>query len=241
MKKSLLTLIIISSLISAASTEQITQYLSLSHSEQEVLAVEQVFDSMRQKQKSNESNESTSQTAIVYQEYLEEHLSSLELEEILALYRLPTMSRYTSEVKNFEINQEDMDAFLESLKEEPLSSEREELVDTIVKNIINEELQLNFYRSMMQRYQSRENNNSKEPTTREKRYVDAMRSAAKNHLLYGTQVFSMEEMKELKDSLSSAIFQKVKRVENEALIQIMNNYIKGVVSKPKKLSKSYIK
>lgn len=148
------------------------------------------------------------------------------------------MERYVSEIKTFNINQEDMDAFLASLKEEPLSSEREDIVNEVVDNIVNEELQLNFYRSMMQRYQSpkkKSDNNNSKMNSREKSYVDSMKMSTKNHLLYGSQILSMEEMQELKEAIGSSIFQKVKRVENEALVQIMNNYIQGIVSKPKKL------
>ena len=230
-----------------ASTEQILQYLSLSHSDQQLISIEQVFDSMRQRQEQNESsesNESTSQVSVVYQDYLEEHLSSNEIEEMLVLYRIPAMERYVSDVKTLVINDDDMNAFLESLKEEPLSNEREEIIDEIVSKLINEKLQLNFYRSMMQRYtqkadsnttkRDKENNETK-MTPREKRFVESMKKSAKNRLLYGTQVFSLEEMKELRKAIGSSIFSKVKKVENEALIQIMNDYIRGVASKPKRL------
>jgi hypothetical protein len=44
----------------------------------------------------------------------------------------------------------------------------------------------------------------------------------------------MEEMHELKKGIESSIFQKIKRVENEALVQIMNDFIQGIVSKPKR-------
>jgi len=146
------------------------------------------------------------------------------------------MSRYISEVKNFNINEEDMNAYLASLKDEPILSEREDIVDDIIKVVINEKLQLNFYRSMMQRY-SENNNTSKNSdnnmTKREKSYVNSMKKAAKNRLLYGSQVFSLEEMHELKDAIESSIFKKIKRVENEALVQIMNDFIRNIVSKPK--------
>ncbi|CAA6799003.1 MAG: Unknown protein [uncultured Sulfurovum sp.] len=239
MKKLLLLLILIQQTLFSATTEEILEYLSLSHSEQRVLGIEQVFDSMRQNQENNESNESTTQTSIVFQEYLEEHISSNEIVKALALYRLPIMNRYVSEVKNFNINQEDMDAFLASLEEEPLLTEREDIVDDIVKVLVNEELQLNFYRSMMQRYpetNSSNNTDDNESTMspREERYVSSMKTSTKNKLLYGSQVFSMEEMSELKDAIDSSIFKKIKRVENEALVQIMDNFIQGIVSEPKR-------
>ena len=239
MKNILFATLLSSQMLFSASSEQILQYLSLSHSEEQVLSIERVFDSMRSTQERNESNESTSQVSIVYQEYLEEHLSSNEVEKLLKLYRQPIMERYVSEVKNFSINQDDMDAFLENLKEEPLSTERSEIVDEIIAVLVNEKLQLGFYRSMMQRYQpkpdgnqSNENNASK-MSKQEERYLDSMKKAEKNHLLYGSQVFSLEEMSELQDTIKSSIFKKIKRVENEALVGIMNNFIQGIVSEPK--------
>ena len=238
MKKIILLWMLTFQTLFSANTEEILEYLSLSHSEQEVIGIANVFDSMRQSQENNESNASTTDVVIVYQEYLEEHLSSNEISKLLELYRLPIMNRYVSEVKNFTINQEDMDAFLASLEEEPLLSEREDIVDGIVDVLINEKLQLNFYRSMMQRYSddntssSSENNESK-MGPREKSYVNSMKKASKNKLLYGSQVFSFEEMNELKDAIDSSIFKKVKKVENEALVQIMNDFIQGIVSEPK--------
>jgi len=221
----------------AATHEEIVNYLSLSHSEQEIVSMAQVLDSMRQTQDNNESNASTTDVETLYQEYLETHISSNEISKLLELYRLPIMNRYVTEVKNFEINEEDMNAFLASLKEEPILSERQDIVDDIVKVVINEKLQLNFYRSMMQRY-SENNNTSKKSdnnmTKREKSYVESMKKRAKNRLLYGSQVFSLEEMHELKDAIKSSIFKKIKRVENEALVQIINNFIQNIVSKPKK-------
>lgn len=237
MKKLILLFILSLQTLFAASTEEILEYLSLSHSEQEVLDIEQVFNSMRQSQENNESNASTTQVTIVYQEYLEEHISSNEITKALELYRTPIMQRYVSEVKNFTINQDDMDAFLASLEEEPLLTEREDIADDIVKALVNEKLQLNFYRSMMQRYadtNSSEDNNESAMTPREESYVNSMKKSSKNKLLYGSQVFSLEEMNELKDAIESSIFKKIKRVESEALVQIMNNFIQGIVSEPKR-------
>jgi len=236
MNKTLLLLSIMFQTLFAATHEEIVNYLTLSHSEQEVVSMAQVFDSMRQTQENNESNESTTDVETLYQEYLETHISSNEITKLLKLYRSPIMSRYISEVKNFNINEEDMNAYLASLKDEPILSEREDIIDDIVKVVINEKLQLNFYRSMMQRYSESNSSSQKHDTNmtkREKRYVDSMKKTAKNRLLYGSQVFSIEEMKELKSAIESSIFKKIKRVESEALVQIMNEFIRNIVSKPK--------
>ncbi len=237
MKKIFILITLTVQLLFGASSEEVLQYLSLSHSEQEVLGIEQVFNSMRETQENNDSNVSTTQVSIVYQEYLETHISSNEIDKILQLYRLPIMQRYVNEVKNFTINQEDMDAFLASLEEEPLLTERQDIIEDLLKVLVNEELQLNFYRSMMQRYadtNSSSENNESAMSKQEEGYINSMKKSVKNQLLYGTQVFSLEEMRELKEAMDSSIYKKIKRVENEALVQIMNDFIRGIISKPKR-------
>ncbi|HHD82273.1 MAG TPA: hypothetical protein ENK82_08880 [Campylobacterales bacterium] len=150
------------------------------------------------------------------------------------------MQSYITEVKTFQITEDDMKAYLEALEEEPLKSDRELIIDEIVKILVNETLQLNFYRSMMQRYPdkiSSNENNESNLTSSERSYVNGVKKSTKNRLLYGTQTFSLEEMHELKEAIGSSIFLKVKKVENEALIQIMNDFIRGIVSKPKRHEK----
>jgi len=238
MKKILLTLLITLQTLFSASSEEITQYLSLSQSEQDVIMIAQVFDSMRSKQENNESNGSTNDVTIVYQEYLEEHLSSNEITKAIELYNQPIMQSYITEVKTFHITDDDMKAFLESLKEEPLKSDRELIIDEIMGIFVNDTLQLNFYRSMMQRYPdkiSSQKNNESNLTRSEQGYLEGIKASTKNRLLYGTQTFSFDEMHELKKAIESSIFSKVKKVENEALVQIMNDFIRGIISKPKQV------
>jgi len=71
MNKTFLLLSIMFQTLFAATHEEIVNYLTLSHSEQEVVSMAQVFDSMRQTQENNESNESTTDVETLYQEYLE--------------------------------------------------------------------------------------------------------------------------------------------------------------------------
>jgi hypothetical protein len=238
MKKIFITLYLTLQTLYAASSEEISQYLSLSHSEQDVIMIAQVFDSMRAKQENNESNGSTNDVTIVYQEYLEAHLSSNEIQKAIVLYNQPIMQSYITEVKTFHITDDDMKAFLENLEEEPLQSDREVLIEDMMKTLVNDTLQLNFYRSMMQRYPDRisdSQNSEANLTSSEQSYLESIKTSTRNRLLYGTQTFSNEEILELKDAIESAIFTKVKRVENEALVQIMNDFIRGIVSKPKRL------
>ena len=230
--KKLFLISLLSSLLFSATSEQIEQYLSISKADAQLVSIEQVFDSMRQNQEREDND--TQEINQIYRGYLEEHLSSNELEELLALYRTPIMQRYVVEMES-SISKEDMDAFLKDLEENPWSTERLEIIDNILNLTVKEEEIFTFYQAMTQRYRktSTDNNKTKEPTKQEQQYVDMMKKGAKEELLYGLQVLSIEEMRELKSALASSILSKASKVESGAMVHVMNQFIKGITSEPK--------
>jgi hypothetical protein len=235
-KKIVILLFCFVQILYSATAEQIENYLSLSRSDAQLINIEQVFDSMR-----GDEDNSTQEINQIYTHYLEEHLSSNELEELLELYRIPIMQRYVIEMDIGEIPTSEMNSFLNSLKENPLSTERSEIVEKILEQIIDEKQILAFYASMTQRYRqknNKENNESKKITQQEKNFLNMMKTSEKNSLLYGTQVLSIEEMQELDQALHSSIISKVKKVESNALIHVMNTFIQNMVSKPKDSNES---
>ena len=226
----------LSSLLFSASSEQVEQYLTVSKADAQLVAIEQVFDSMRQKQKREDNN--TQEINQIYRNYLEEHLSSNEIEKLLELYRTPIMQRYVVEMDMGEIPKSEMQNFLKTIEEEPLSTERLDIIEDILEHTIDDKQILAFYKSMTQRYQKKsdkeaDKNSTKEPTKEEQRYLDMMKQGTKNSLLYGTQVFSIEEMKELDNALKSSILSKASKVESEAMVHVMNEFIQGITSQPK--------
>jgi len=232
--KNIFILSLLSTLLFSSTSEQIEAYLSLSKTDSELIAIEEVFDGMR----ADEDN-STQEINQIYSLYLEEHLSSNEVEELLALYRTPIMQRYVIEMDIGELPVDEMKIFLSSLKETPLSTQRLDIIDNILKHTVNDEQILAFYASMTQRYQpkkeknSSEKNATKEPTKREKKFLEMMKKDAKNSLLYGTQVLSIEEMNELNTALKSTIISKASQVESSAMVHVMNTFIQGIVAEPK--------
>jgi hypothetical protein len=231
--KKLFLISLFSSLLFSASSEQIEQYLSISKADAQLVSIEQVFDSMRQNQEREDNN--SQEINQIYRKYLEEHLSSNELEELLALYRTPIMQRYVVEMES-SISKEDMSAFLKDLEENPLTTERLDIVDNILKLTVKEDEILAFYKSMTQRYRKAskksDNNQTIKPTKQEQQYVEMVKEGTKNELLYGLQVLSIEEMKELKSALESAVISKASKIESEAMIHVMNQFIQGITSKP---------
>jgi len=226
--------VILGQLLFASTQEQIEQYLSISKSDNELIQIEQVFDSMRQDVESDNNN--TQEINQIYKEYLQEHLSNNEADNLLALYRTPIMQRYVIEMESSTVSQEDMRAFLEDVKENPLSSEREDIIEEILKVTVNDKQVLAFYKSMTQRYtpiKKQEDNSTKKMSKQEERYLEMMKKGTRNALLYGTQVLSNEEMHELNKALHSSILSKTAKIESEAMVYVMNGFIKSITSKPK--------
>ncbi|MBU1667711.1 hypothetical protein KKC13_04775 [bacterium] len=229
-------------LLFAATSEQVDQYMSLSHSDRALIEVEQMFENLSQSMETLDNNRSD-QITLSYEMYIGKHISEDEMEELLAIYRKPVMQRYVVEMDTIEIPKEEMEEFLRTLKENPLSTERMDIINNIVENIINEETMLSFYKSMMQRYIPKEDNSNKETNSsttkeldlQEKQFIEMMKEATKKELLYGTQVLSMEEMREINDISKSSLMTKVMKVENEAVIEIVDNFIKLIISEPKSL------
>jgi len=242
MYKIIILLTLCTNLIFSATSEQVDQYMGLSHSDRVLMEIEKMFSNLSESMETSDENRSNELT-LDYQIYIGKHISDNEMDELLTLYRKPIMQQYVNEMDMVEIPKEEMTDFLNALKENPLSTERQEIVDELLKTIVNEELLLNFYTNMMQRYQvkddnnqtkKRESNSSKKIRTKEEQqFIDIMKSGIRQDILYGTQVLSLEEMKKINNIMQSSIMRKITKIENEAIIEIMNNFIKSIVSKPK--------
>lgn len=227
-------------LLFAATSEQVDQYMTLSHSDRALIEIEQFFENLSQSTETSENNQSE-QITLAYEIYIGKHISEDEMEDILAIYRKPVMQRYVVEMDTTEIPETEMKEFLLTLEEHPISTERMDIVNKIIDHIIDEETMLTFYKSMMQRYIPQEDNREKErsdtkkrePNSDEQEFINLMKDATRQELLYGTQVLSMEEMREIHDIFGSTLMSKITKVENEAVIQIMDNFIKLIVSEPK--------
>jgi len=236
-----------STFVFSATSQQIDQYMSTTHSDRALIEIENMFSNLSDTMDLSDDNISE-QITLDYQIYLGKHISEDEIEELLALYRKPIMQQYINEMDMVDIPNEEMENFLLTIKEEPLSTERQDIIDELLKTIVNEELLLNFYESMMQRYptksdsnqskeKEKESNSTKNPTEEEKKFLNIMKKGIEQELLYGTQVLSLEEMKKVNEVMKSSVITKARRVENEAIINIMNNFITRIISQPKEAEK----
>ncbi len=234
--------------IFSATSQQVDQYMSTTHSDRELIEVEQMFSNLSDSMDLSDDNISN-QITLDYQIYLGKHISEDEMEELLAIYRKPVMQQYINEMDIVDIPADEMENFLLTLKEEPLSTERQDVIDELLKTIVNEDLLLEFYESMMQRYTIKDNNDinkskekkntttTKEPSKEAKRFLDIIKKGIEQELLYGTQVLSLNEIKKVNEIMKSSVVSKARKVEDKAIIEIMNNFIKQIISEPKEVEK----
>ena len=236
---------ILTNLIFSATSQQVDQYMSVTHSDRALIEIEKMFSNLSENIELSDDNSSNEMT-LYYQVYLGKHISENEMDELLTLYRKPIMQQYINEMDMFDIPESEMTDFLKTLKENPISTERKDIIDELLSSMINEELLLNFYSSMMQRYQSEDVNQSKKretnsgkktPTAEEQKFIDIMKEGISKELLYGTQVLSLDEMKKVNTIMKSSVITKATKVEHEAIIAIMNDFIKNIITKPKNLEK----
>ena len=233
--------------IFSATSQQVDQYMSTTHSDRELIEIEQMFSNLSNTMDLSDDNISN-QITLDYQIYLGKHISEDEMEELLAIYRNPVMQQYINEMDIIDIPEDEMENFLLTLKEEPLSTERQDVIDELLKTIVNEDLLLEFYESMMQRYTIKDNNDTnrnkekkntttKKPSEEAKRFLDIIKKGIEQELLYGTQVLSLDEIKKVNEIMKSSVVSKARKVEDKAIIEIMNNFIKQIISEPKEVEK----
>jgi len=239
MKKTVLLLVVVSQFIFGATSEQVEKYMSLSHADRSLLEIEMMLDSMRESMKMADNNDSSQDMGIAYRDYFERHISENEMDELLALYRTPIMQLYVEETDTTDIPAGEIEAFLSNLEENPLSSERKNVIKELVDMLIDEETMSKFYKTMMQRYfekQKRDDNGSKESkaTPQEKEFISMMKNGVKQELMYSTQTLNLEELKEVNSIMKKGIMVKATKVGREAIIEIMDKFIKLILSDVKR-------
>lgn len=235
-----MTILLFTSLLFSATSEQVDQYMSLSSSDRELIELEKMFDNLVQSLEIDDDNLS-SQITLAYQIYLGKHISEDEMEELLTVYRKPVMQHFIVEMDSTEIPEEEVNNFLRTIEENPLPTQRMDIIDNLRDNLVDDETMRNFYKIMMQRYvsvqketnQTNKEHNTTAATKAEKEFIEIIKEGTKRELLYGTQVLSIQEMQELNDIYGTPLMKKVTKIENEAIIDIMNNFIQAIISNPK--------
>ena len=208
MKKLLYTLTLLTHFTLAATPEQIEQYLSVSNSEEELLSLQSQFSSMQNSFKSQENNASDDNTydmqmlSIRFKEYLQSHLSDDEMTEILQNYANVVLLQFIAAESEAQAHDRtEISTYVQTLKNNPESAIRIELVSKISKALYSKEAMVVMFDELMKPLMENGIGGQKMDAKMLKgvreNYLKMMIEASKRETLYASKDFTMEELEEL--------------------------------------------
>jgi len=225
MKKILLILLLLQVAFSA-TPEQVKQFIMVSKSDRDLIDIEQVIDEILPP----ESTKNSETIERRFEEYLEKNFSEDELTELIKIYKNPLIQELYS--MDSDLPEAELNEFNLSLAENPISSERLELNENLLKNMFDDEdvqmMIIGFQDKIMKKLGlEQENNMSKEER---KEIVASTREELKLPLLYTTQTMSIDELKELLEILNMPKFKNSNKTVLKATMYALDNFLVDIVN-----------
>jgi hypothetical protein len=222
MKKLLLSLCL-TSLIFAATPEQVDRYLSISNADEQLIELENQFTIMQNNLNSINPTDEAEEVydmqmlSIRFKTYLKKHLSEAEMDEILAQYKNVLLLEFVSATAISQKNDEEMQKYLESLDADPGSQARKTLVEKISDEMYDKDSMALLFDNLMKPLLENApgGKNMSEETLKKSReaYIERMMEETRKETLYATRDFTMEELEELEQiAKSPAIHTEAKAV-----------------------------
>ena len=206
MKKILLSALL-STILFAATAEQVEQYLTVSNAEEQLIEMESAFSSMQNSFKRLDANKTENKTydtqllSIRFKEYLQKALSEDEMNEILDNYKNMVLLQFVSATSSQEYDPKAVDGYMKKLEGDPESKNRVALVDKISNALYKKEtisiLFDDLMKPMMQNGIGGEKvDDSLIKKTREN-YIKMIQEESRKVTLYAAKDFTMQELEEL--------------------------------------------
>jgi len=222
MKKILLSALF-STMLFAATAEQVEQYLSLSNAEEELIRMEAAFASMQNSFKQRDNNATEDKTydtqllSIRFREYLQKALSEDEMSEVLENYKSVVLLQFVSATNPQEYDPKAVDAYIEKLESDSEAKKRIALIKKISNALYKKEtISIIFDELMtplMQNGIGGEKVDDAFLKQSRQNYIKMMQENARKETLYAAKDFTMEELEELlKIAKSPAVDHEAKAV-----------------------------
>ena len=239
MKKTLLSIILLSTLLFSATAEQVEQYLSVSYSEEQLIELEQQFSMMQNNLNKNDENTSSydmQMLPIRFREYLQKELSENEMDEIIKQYRNVLLMRFISAQNDSEYDPKEAESYVENLKKDSDAAVRIELAEKIGEALYNKEsigiLFDNLIKPLMQNSIGGGKLNEKSMKQSRENYIKMMIKTGKTETIYASKDFTVEELDELLQIVntpvmereSKAVFGATAYALEEFFLSIANRY-----------------
>jgi len=218
--KIIFAFILLAPILFAATPEQVEQYISVSSSEEQLIALESQFSQMQQNinSMSNGSNTYDMQLlSIRFREYLQKNISEDEMDEILNKYRSVVLLKFVSVQNDEEYDEAEAEKYMKELQVEENASVRMELLEQISTQLYKKEnigiLFDNLMKPLLQNSKGASNIDDTLMEKNRKAYIKKMLASGKVETAYSTRKFTIEELKALLTIVeSSAIDHESKAV-----------------------------
>jgi len=241
MKKILLFLVLATQLYSA-TPEQVERYLLISGSEDQLIDFEEMIDGMgRALAAGNTENfplmQDSQLISIRFREYLQQHLSESEMNEIMDNYRHDVLRKLVSaEVLMEETDtMEEYRQFLARISQEPLPANRTETVRSIVRKLYDEAALIDFFDQMylpmvkqIKASTGKELNDSQIEDMK-KTYAKKIREDNYQTMLFMTRDFDDDELDELDEIAGNSASNHETRAVFGAIAYAVNEVLGNMV------------
>jgi hypothetical protein len=207
MKKTLVTLLL-SSILFAATPEQVDHYLSISNADEQLVELETLFSQMQNnlnqmsEDEDSQSSYDMEMLSIRFKEYLQKHLSEEEMKEILDQYKNIILLQYVSATAESQLqDEESIKKYLETLEHDPDMEARKKLVEKISDEMYSKESMSlmfdNLMKPLMENAPGGDKLSDEALEKSRKAYIERMAEETRKETLYATRDFTMEELEKL--------------------------------------------
>jgi len=246
MKKQLIILTLLSTLLFSATPEQVEKYISISNSEEQLISLESQFSAMQNNINSLESNTSKNANpydmqllSIRFREYLQKALSEDEMEKVLQQYKNVLLLQFVSLQGDPEFNPKEATAYVKELQENSESTIRIELAQKISEALYKKEAISILFDNLMKPLMENSiggKKMSKEVLEKSReQYIKIMKEESKIETIYFTKEFTQEELEELlkiaknpiMDHESKAVFGAMAYALKEFFVLMASRYDTG--------------
>jgi hypothetical protein len=238
MKKIFLSAIL-STILFGATAEQVEQYLSVSNSEEQLIALEAGFSSMQNalNQKSEESkNYDMQMLSVRFKEKLASELSEDEMKEVLENYNSMVYLQFASATAEQEqTDPQTLDAYIQKLKSDETAHDRLLLIEEIGKHIYKKEYLSEYFDALIAPLYGKSSKDQKAYSDflkqTKKGYMEMMQTEGQRQLIYALRDFSQEELEELLKVVKRPSVDHETKAVYKAMAYALQEYFKSLASR----------
>jgi len=239
-KKTLLTITILTQLLFAATPDQVEQYISISNSEEQLITLENEFTQMQNNINSISKKETNTYDmqflSIRFREYLQKNISENEMDEILKQYKNVVLLQFASIQNDAEYDEKEAETYMKELQNEENASVRIDLLDDISEKLYKKDnigiLFDSLIKPLMQNSKSSVQIDDETLKKSRESYVKKMIESGKIETAYSTREFTIEELEELLkivktpaiDNESKVVFSAIAYALREFFLSMADRY-----------------